>query len=185
MSAAVRLWLRSMAPFVFWLSFRFLQIHFRLLSFDNFSQHVGHFWAVIPTHTTVFHLSKVISDRTSIIMPQEAVIFTDKSRDPKSILVPDLTLEECGFEGGSSNFPKELLLYYDYAVEMDCPLLMSDHYLAYKAKTLKHRDSFQIKHWLYHMTDCELVISMSYTALYMIVLITVLVLFTIINIDWA
>lgn len=135
-----------MAPFVFWLSFRFLQIHFRLLSFDNFSQHVGHFWAVIPTHTTVFHLSKVISDRTSIIMPQEAVIFTDKSRDPKSILVPDLTLEECGFEGGSSNFPKELLLYYDYAVEMDCPLLMSDHYLAYKAKTLKHRDSFQIKH---------------------------------------
>lgn len=115
---------------------RYSKIHFRLLSFDQFREHVGHFTDVLPTHTTVRHTMQLVCDRTTI-PTSRMVIFADKSRDAKSVLPVELTLEECGIEGGSSISPKERVLYYDYDVEFkDCPLLLCDHYLGYKSRGL-------------------------------------------------
>lgn len=111
---------------------RYIEVLFRLVTFDSYRGHPGHFSKVVHSHMAVQGLVEIIRQETGI-QSRRIGIFTDKSRDVEAMLVPDVTLEECGFDGGTQDSPKELLLYYDYAVEFtECPLLMCDHYFGQK-----------------------------------------------------
>ena len=58
-------------------------------------------------------------------------IYRNKARDATSLLMPDRTLKQCGFIGGTRSEPGEYVLYYDYSTEFhDCSILMSDYYFA-------------------------------------------------------
>lgn len=113
---------------------RFIEVLFRLVTFEGWKDHPGHFNKVVHSHVTGFGLLEVIREQTGILSQQMA-IFTDKSRDVKCMLPLEKSLEELNFPGGSEEEPTELLLYYDYRVQFtDCPILQCDHYFGQKLK---------------------------------------------------
>jgi len=88
--------------------------------------------AVVPSHTTVFHLSLFIREQTAI-QTRQVTIYTAESRD--TVLSEEKSLEDCGFMGGTQSAPRELTLYYDYNIEFkDCPILLCDHYFGRNIK---------------------------------------------------
>ena len=114
--------------------YRYINAMFRLLSFDGNRNHPGHFCKVVVSHLTIFHLMQVVREEMAIESTR-IVIFTDKSCDESSVLAEELSLEDCGFVGGTKTNPKELLLYYDYVNDFtECPLLLCDHYFGRKIK---------------------------------------------------
>lgn len=67
------------------------------------------------------------------ISSSKIAVFRDKSWGVESLLQPNLTLEECGFQGDSRDSPEEITLFYDYSVEFrDCSILLCDHYFGQK-----------------------------------------------------
>ena len=106
-----------------------------LVTFDSFKSHPAHLTELVHSHLTVAGVCQLLVDRTEIVTSQ-MVVFTDKSREVKYMLMPHKTLEECGFPGGTQDNPEVLTLYYDYKVDFkDCPLLLCDHYFGQKVKT--------------------------------------------------
>ena len=56
-------------------------------------------------------------------------IYRDKTQDLSSLLMPDRTLRDYGYAGGTRSDPEDIFLYYDYSTEFhDCSILMSDYY---------------------------------------------------------
>ena len=107
----------------------------RLVTFDVCKVHPAHFTGLVHSHITIQGLMGLVAESTDLLTTQMA-IFTDKSRDPKAMLLPYKTLEEYNYMGGTKVTPEEVLLYYDYKVEFkDCPLLMCDFYFGQKIKT--------------------------------------------------
>ena len=111
---------------------RYVMILFRALAFETSKEHPGHFEELVHSHMTVSGLIQRIMKHTHVQATQLAV-FTQKTREPGCQLNVEDSLLDCGFVGGSKENPEELLLYYDYKVDMvDCPILMCDHYFGNK-----------------------------------------------------
>lgn len=105
---------------------------FRLITFDSFDKHGGHFKRLVHSHITIQGLHEVIRSATDVQTTQLA-IFTDKTRDSGNIIPLESTLEECGCKGGPAESPEELILYYDYGIDFtSCPVLLCDHYFGKK-----------------------------------------------------
>ena len=105
---------------------------FRLITFDSFDKHSGHFNRLVHSHITVRGLHEVIRSATDVQTTQLA-IFSDRSLDSSNILSLEMTLEDCGCKGGPEESPEELILYYDYNIDFtECPILLCDYYFGKK-----------------------------------------------------
>lgn len=114
---------------------RFVALEMRSVTFDMFKDYPGHFEILVHSHLPVCGLIQMIIAETDISSTKLSV-FRDRSRSVETVLSPDLTLEECGFQGDSLESPEEIILFYDYTVEFtDCPILMCDHYFGQKEIT--------------------------------------------------
>ncbi|KAK6174692.1 hypothetical protein SNE40_017922 [Patella caerulea] len=111
---------------------RYLSIELRLVTFDNYKDHLGHISVLVHSHLSIYGLIELIINQTSVLSTKLA-IFSDKSRSLEALLPVESTLEDCGYFGSSRENPQEITLYYDYTVEfVNCPLLMCDHYFGQK-----------------------------------------------------
>lgn len=109
-------------------SFRYVLVDMRLVTFDNFRNHPGHFSIVVHSHITVYGLIQKIAEVTEI-QSTKLSVFCDRTRSKDALLPPEQTLEDYGFHGDVKHNPEEVVLFYDYTVEFtDCPILMCDHY---------------------------------------------------------
>ncbi|XP_043929702.1 uncharacterized protein LOC122804120 [Protopterus annectens] len=111
---------------------RLLVVEMRLITFDNFTKHPGHFQEVVNSESRVHGLIQRIRERTGI-ESTKLQVFRDKSFSKESYLHPVKSLQECGFQGGPPSTPDSITLYYDYIIEIiDCPLLNCDYYFRVK-----------------------------------------------------
>ena len=119
--------------------FRYLHVHFKLITFDNYKSHPAHFKKLVTASSNVRSLLEIVRSETSLQSPKslhQLILFKDKSYELTSQLPEELTLEECGYMGGPKGRPEHVDLYYDYKIEFrDCPLLMSDHYFGQETKS--------------------------------------------------
>ena len=117
---------------------RYVHVHFKLMTFDNYKDHPMHFKRLVTDSTTVLGLMEMIRNETFLQSPKclnQLFLFREKSYETSAQLPQELTLEDCGYEGGPKLKPLKIDLYYDYKVEFkDCPLLMCDHYFGQKLK---------------------------------------------------
>ncbi|KAK3086156.1 hypothetical protein FSP39_014418 [Pinctada imbricata] len=109
---------------------RYILLKLRLVTFDTvFKRHPSHIEILVQSDITVYGILQLITEKTALLSTKLAV-FSDDSRNRESMLSPEMTLKELGYEGDSMEDPEELLLYYDYKVEFnDCPILMCDHFI--------------------------------------------------------
>ncbi|XP_074644435.1 uncharacterized protein LOC141901224 [Tubulanus polymorphus] len=106
----------------------YIELLMRLITFENLRAHPAHFNQIVHAHIPILGILKIV-EKIAGIQSSKLAVFTDKSRNKEAMLSRDMTLEECGFYGGTKQKPEELLLYYDYTVEfVNCPILMCDHY---------------------------------------------------------
>ncbi|XP_077982823.1 uncharacterized protein LOC144437693 [Glandiceps talaboti] len=107
---------------------KYVNLHMRMVTFDKVRSYPGHFKKLVHSHLTIYGVMQVIFEEAAILTSR-LKIFSDKSRSKEALLKPNVTLEECGFQGGIYQEPEEATLYYDYQTEFhDCPILMSDYY---------------------------------------------------------
>lgn len=107
---------------------RYILLELRLVTFDMYKDYPGHLELLVHSHVPVCGIIQMIVEETDISSTKLAV-FRDRSRSPESVLLPGVTLEDCGFLGDSYHSPEDVTLFYDYTVEFtDCPILMCDHY---------------------------------------------------------
>ncbi|CAL1539365.1 unnamed protein product [Lymnaea stagnalis] len=113
---------------------RYILLELRCVTFDMIKDYPGHLKLLVHAHLRICGLIQMIIAETDISSTKLAV-FRDKSRSADSVLSPDITLEEYGFNGDSRDSPEEQTLFYDYTVEFtDCPILMCDHYFGQKVQ---------------------------------------------------
>lgn len=109
---------------------KYLKVHLKFGTFDNLRSYPGHFDLVLHSHLTICGLIDIIKERMDLATTTLRV-YADKSRTMNSLLLPDQTLAECGYSGGTRGDPEDCFLYYDYSTEFhDCAILMSDYYFA-------------------------------------------------------
>ena len=120
----------------FLIHFRYIQVHFKLITFDNLKKHPAHFKQVVSTNTLGLQLMNIIREETALLTPQslkKLFIFKDKSYHESALIPEDKTLRELGYEGGTKELPDKLDLFYDFKIEFrDCSLLSCDHYFGKK-----------------------------------------------------
>ena len=120
----------------FRIHFRYIQVHFKLITFDNLKKHPAHFKQVVSTNTLGLQLMNIIREETALLTPQslkKLFIFKDKSYHESALIPEDKTLRELGYEGGTKELPDKLDLFYDFKIEFrDCSLLSCDHYFGKK-----------------------------------------------------
>ena len=109
---------------------KYLVAYLRLITFDAYDAHPGHIHLTIPDRISIYTLSKLIIDETSIIT-QSISIFREKEQSRDTLLDPQRSLENHGYKGAyengmrKQNFPK-YTLYYDYLpmnICRQCPIL--------------------------------------------------------------
>ncbi|XP_055510254.1 uncharacterized protein LOC129708471 isoform X2 [Leucoraja erinacea] len=111
---------------------RYISLSLRMVSFNGLKSHPGHFHRTVPAHTKVHGLIGQIRGHTGIHSTSLG-IYREPSTCPQSALPAQLSLEECGFNGGPHHSPTSAFLYYDYSVEFsDCPILNCDHYINFR-----------------------------------------------------
>ncbi|XP_058509181.1 uncharacterized protein LOC131475228 [Solea solea] len=103
---------------------RFLRLSVRLLPFHFSAKHPANFDVVLSSSCRVITLIGIIRDRVGI-QTSRLEVFRCRESTEESRLLPENSLEGCGFRGGA-----EETLYYDYTpMFTDCPVLNCDHYL--------------------------------------------------------
>lgn len=113
---------------------RYIRVKFRLVTFDGFKDHPGHFGVIVHSHIPVYGLVQLIVDQTGI-QSTKLSIFIDKTRRTEAMLPLEMTLDELGYQGYSYTDPEKIRLYYDYKIEFtDCPILLCDHYFGQKSR---------------------------------------------------
>ncbi|XP_070704653.1 uncharacterized protein [Pempheris klunzingeri] len=109
----------------------FIHLRVRLIPFDSAAAHPGNFGVVLSSSSRVYHLIRMIQDRTGI-QTSRFEVFRRKVPSEEARLPPESSLEECGFKGGSEGSPPEDTVYYDYSLLFtDCPVLNCDHYYCF------------------------------------------------------
>lgn len=107
---------------------RYVQVLFRMVTFDNLRSYPGHFSKVVHSHIFVYGLISLIKDETDAATTKLR-LYLNKTREASDLLMPDKTLEEYGFKGNTRDNPQDVLLYYDFVTEVDdCPLMNCDYY---------------------------------------------------------
>nr|XP_043906158.1 uncharacterized protein LOC122784847 isoform X2 [Solea senegalensis] len=102
---------------------RFLRLSVRLLPFHFSAKHPANFDVVLSSSCRVITLIGIIRDRVGI-QTSRLEVFRSREATEESRLLPENSLEGCGFRGGA-----EETLYYDYMpMFTDCPVLNCDHY---------------------------------------------------------
>ena len=110
---------------------RYVRLEMKLGHFAGRS-HPCHVTLTVTTVTSVYGVGKMVNEYFGGVF-RNLGVFSDASCAPGTYLGPGLTLEDCGFTGGSSKRPETGTLYYDYTPEFtDCPLLMNDTYFGTK-----------------------------------------------------
>ncbi|CAF1003396.1 unnamed protein product [Adineta ricciae] len=109
---------------------RYLVAYLRLITFDAYDAHPGHIYLTIPDRISIYTLSKLIIDETSIIT-QSISIFRENVQARETLLDLRCSLQSQGYigadEDGTRNqqFPK-YKLYYNYLpmnICHQCPIL--------------------------------------------------------------
>ncbi|XP_070575058.1 uncharacterized protein [Ptychodera flava] len=107
---------------------KYVLLHIRLVTFDKVKSYPGHLKERVHSHLTIYGVMQIIFEKAAILT-SKLKLFSDKSRSKEALLLPSMTLEDCGFEGDVYQEPEEATIYYDYQTEFhDCPILMSDYY---------------------------------------------------------
>lgn len=111
---------------------RFIRLNVRLIHFDLVAAHPGNFEVVLSSSSRVCSLISQIKDCVGI-QTSRLEVFRSRVPTEEACLLPESTLEECGFKGGPEGSPPEATVYYDYSLPFtDCPVLNCDHYFRLK-----------------------------------------------------
>ena len=107
-----------------------LVVYLRLITFDAYDAHPGHIYLTIPDRISIYTLSKLIIEKTSIIT-QSISVFREKAQSRETLLDLHRSLRSQGYQGayedGTHNqqFPN-YTLYYNYLpmnICRQCPIL--------------------------------------------------------------
>ncbi|XP_038563075.1 uncharacterized protein LOC119894409 [Micropterus salmoides] len=111
---------------------KFIRLRVRLIPFESAAAHPGNFVVVLSSSSRVFGLIRMIQDRVGI-QTSRLEVFRSRVPTEEARLLPECSLEECGFKGGPEETPPEDTVYYDYRLPFtDCPILNCDQYFRSK-----------------------------------------------------
>lgn len=121
---------------LFFITYRYVTLYLRLITFDSYNAYPGHIRLTVPDHMSVYALSKMVIDETDLAT-RSVSIFREKARSRHGLLDPMCSLEQYRLTGAyvdgthKQSFPT-YTLYYDYSpmdIRGDCPILKCDYYM--------------------------------------------------------